>query len=204
MLKIALLFKYIENMLSRILFVLLLNPLLLFSQTKAGGNCIESIKLYTSFKNYENNQANDSICLSGKSKKFSIFYNKLVLKDGQNKRKYAHGSLWGYQKGNDLFRYFDKTTTFGTYGYHKIIDTAGLIIYSKKESGGYRMSSTYKLYFYSKDLNSPLKKLTIKNLEADFPNPEFIAELKKLKKLSVTQADSNLKINDIYNKFYKH
>lgn len=190
-------------MLSKVLFVLLLNPLVLLSQTKAAENCIESIKLYTTYKNYENNQTNDSICLSGKSKKFSIFYNKLVLKDGQNKRKYAHGSLWGYQKGNDLFRYFDKNATFGTYGYHKVIDTEGLIIYSKKESGGYRMSSTYNVYFYSNDLNSPLKKLTVKNLEADYPNPDFINGLKNLKSLPDKGINSNTMINDIYNRFYK-
>ena len=186
-------------------FLLVLSPAFIFAQGHVKEiDCVNNIKLYKSYEDYSKGKVLDSACLSKQGNELEKYWGRIVLKKEKEKKKYSHGSLWGYQKGNDLFRYFDKTTTFGTYGYHKIIDTAGLIIYSKKESGGYRMSSTYKLYFYSKDLNSPLKKLTIKNLEADFPNPEFIAELKKLKKLSVTQADSNLKINDIYNKFYKH
>ncbi|MCT4317804.1 hypothetical protein CMT34_17435 [Elizabethkingia anophelis] len=186
----------------KIFFIVLLSPLLGLSQSK-GANCLEAATIYQSYRDYLNGRPVDSTCLSNKGNNISIFYNKLTLKDGKLKRKYKHGSLWGYKKGNDVFRYYDKASTFGTYGYHKIIDQNGLVIYSKKESGGYRMSSTYTVHFYSKDLDSPLKKLTIKNLKTDFPDPSFIAELEKLKSLTEKDDNAGFEINNIYRKYYR-
>lgn len=67
-----------------------------------------------------------------------MYYNKLTLKHGQQTSKFSRGSLRGYQKGENVFRYFDYGTTFWTYGYYKNIVSSGLIIYSKYERGGYR------------------------------------------------------------------
>lgn len=187
-------------MLWRLFFLVLLSPFIAVSQVNATTeNCVEKIKLYTTYQDFRSSTTTDSVCLSVKNNKFSVFYNKLTLKDGGKKRKYAHGSLWAYQRGDDVYRYFDEATTFGTYGYHKILDQSGLIIYSKKESCGYRMSSTCTYYFYSKDLQSPLKKLNLKNLKKDFPNASFIAEAEKLEELTERDEKSgNFKINNVY------
>ncbi|GGE19054.1 MULTISPECIES: hypothetical protein [Sphingobacterium] len=188
-------------MLLTILFMALLNPAKAESQTRASEYCTDNVKLYKSYSEYSEGKFIDSICLSVRKHKFSVYYNKLILKDEQQKSKFSHGSLWGYQRGEDVFRYFDKGTTFGTYGYHKIIGSNGLIIYSKYERGGYRYASrTY--YFYSKDLNSPLERLSVKNLEKDFSNPSFISEVKALKSLTESDSKGNLMINVIYNKYY--
>ncbi|MGJ1361135.1 hypothetical protein ACR79B_07390 [Sphingobacterium spiritivorum] len=185
-----------------ILLIAFLNPAKAESQTRASEYCTDIVKLYKTYSEYSEGKFDDSICLTDKKHKFSVYYNKLTLKHGQQKSKFPHGSLWGYQRGNDLFRYFNKGTTFGTYGYHKIIGSNGLIIYSKYERGGYRYASrTY--YFYSKDLNSPLEKLTIKNLEREFPNASFISEVKALKSLTESDSMGNLMINVVYNKYYE-
>lgn len=183
------------------MFLILLIPIFTFSQVKDVVKCNEGIKLYKSFIDYSNNISIDSICVSDKRQKFSIFYNKLTLKEGQQKRKYANGSLWGYKRGNVTFRYFDKGTTFGTYGYHKVIDHQGLIIYSKYERGGYKVPS-HTYYFYSKDLNTPLERLTLKNIERDFPDSLFTIEVKKLVSLIELDSIGGLRINRIYNKYY--
>ncbi len=184
-----------------ILLIDFLNPVRAESQTRGSEYCMDYVKLYKSYGEFSEGKFIDSICLTGKKNKFSVYYNKLTLKHGQQKSKFPNGSLWGYQRGNDLFRYFNKGTTFGTYGYHKIIGSNGLIIYSKYERGGYRYASrTY--YFYSKNLNAPLEKLTIKNIESDFSNTSFISEVKALKNLTESDSKGNLMINVIYNKYY--
>lgn len=193
-------FSY-KIMLLTILLITFLNPAKAESQTRASEYCTDNVKLYKSYSEYSEGKFIDSICLSVKKHKFSVYYNKLVLKDGQQKSKFSNGSLWGYQRGENVFRYFDKGTTFGTYGYHKIIGSNGLIIYSKYERGGYRYASrTY--YFYSKDLNAPLERLSVKNLEKDFSNPSFISEVKALKSLTESDSKDNLMINIIYNRYY--
>lgn len=183
------------------LLMAFLNPSKAESQTRAAEYCRDNVKLYKSYSEYREGKFIDSICLSVKKHKFRVYYNKLTLKHGQQKSKFTHGSLWGYQRGENVFRYFDKGTIFGTYGYHKIIGNSGLIIYSKYERGGYRYASrTY--YFYSKDLNTPLEKLSVKNLEKNFNNPSFISEVKALKSLTKSDSKGNLIINTIYNKYY--
>lgn len=189
--------------LSSILLISILSSNQTFSQIQPSYKpCIDIVKLYKSYQEYNDNLYSDSICLSEKKSKLSVFYNKLTIKDQKKKRKYPHGSLWRYKQGEDLFRFFDKINIFGAYGYHKVIGTNGLIIYSKKESGGYRMSSTYLVYFYSKDLSTPLERLSIKNLEKHFPNPSFINEVKTMKNLFESDTKGNLAINSIYNKYY--
>lgn len=165
-------------------------------------NCYEILKLYESYQNFLDDSYTASMCLSDKSNKFNSYYNHLILKECKKiKKKYSHGSLWGYKKGPDLYRYFDMGTAFGTYGYHKVIAQNNLIIYSKYESGGYRAASqTY--YFYSISLNSPLKKLNIENLEIDYPNSSFVDELKGLENLTEKDNNSNLKIDVIFDKYF--
>lgn len=188
-------------MLLTMLLMAFLKPAKAESKTRASEYCTDNVKLYKSYSEYSEGKFIDSICLSVKKHKFRVYYNKLVLKDGQQKSKFLHGSLWGYQRGDDVFRYFNKGTTFGTYGYHKIIGSNGFIIYSKYERGGYRYASrTY--YFYSKDLNAPLERLSVKKLEKDFSNSSFISEVKALKSLTQSDSKGNLMINIIYNKYY--
>lgn len=167
----------------------------IFSQPESDSSA--TIRLFKDYQDYLAASPLDTISLE-EGNKLSIGYNTLVIKQGNQKRKYNHGSLWGYQNENDLYRFYDQGTAFGLYGYYKVIDQDGLVLYSKKESGGYRMSSTYVNYYYSKDLTSPIKKLSIKNLKMDFLNLAFIAEIKGLENL---EKDSG-EINKIYRKYY--
>jgi len=190
-------------MLKQLFFLALLYPQFILAQSKQA-NCIKYIELYQTYQDLVDNKPKDLLCLSDPKNKYSTFYNKLVLKDGKQKRKYNNGSLWGYKEGSITYRYFDENKTLGTYGYHKVISQIkGFVVYMIKESGGYRMSSTNYYYYYSKDLKTPLKRLNIKNIEIDYPYPEFIREVRNLERLSDTDASSNLMINEIYKKFFK-
>ncbi|MDV4069976.1 hypothetical protein CMT34_17440 [Elizabethkingia anophelis] len=193
-------------MLLRFLFLISLYPTLALGQPK-NTDCVESVNLYQTYQNYTEGDSIDSICLSDKKNKILVFYNKLVLKElGKKNRKFPHGSIWGYKKGSDLFRYFDAGTMFGTYGFHQVVgQNHGLIIYVKKENCGYVgavSTSTCSYYFYSKDLTTSLKKLTVENLETDYPNPSFLEEVKGLKSLKEKGANSALKINQIYKRYF--
>ena len=57
-------------------------------------------------------------------------------------------------------------------------------------------------YFYSKDLNSPIKSLVIENLEKDFQNADFINEVTKLKSLTAKIGDT-FEINNLHKKYYR-
>jgi predicted adenine nucleotide alpha hydrolase (AANH) superfamily ATPase len=47
-----------------------------------------------------------------------------------------------------------------------------------------------------------LKKLTVENLETDYPNPSFLEEVKGLKSLEEKDTNSALKINQIYKRYF--
>lgn len=160
-------------------FLLLFTPAILFAQEKEI-DCINSIMLYKSYEGYSEGKVFDSACLSKQGNELKKYWGRLVLKKDEEKKKYSHGSLWGYQEGETLYRYFDDGKTFGVvYGYLELVDSDGLFIYIFREGYNFGIKGTHKIhYHYSSSLDAPIKKLTLSNLESDIQNSNFIEDVK--------------------------
>jgi hypothetical protein len=182
-------------------FLLSLYPTFILAQDSS--NCSEKLKLFSSYQLYLNNKPVDSICLSNSQNRLNKYWGRIVIKEKDQKRKYIHGELWGFQQGEKLFRYFDEGKKWGgAYGYLELIEASGIYVFAFREKYSY-FKGTYKThYYYSKDLESTLKKLTVENLETDYPNPSFLEEVKGLKSLEEKDTNSALKINQIYKRYF--
>lgn len=186
----------------RTIFISVLGILFLcFSITeKQSTECKKWGGVYKTPNSYLQKQLSDSVCLAQKGN--SIYQgslNKIVIKSGKEKSTFNPGDIFAYFDGENSYRYFETTGAMSPYGYFKIEDTLGLTIYSQKHRS-YRHSST--AYYYSKDINSTIKLLTVSNLEQDFKNDEFINEIKKLKNLTDKSGDT-FEINIAYKKHFR-
>ena len=166
-------------------------------------SCPESVKTFTSYEDYTQNKFVDSLCLSVKKNKFFVNSQKLVLKENGKKTKHLAGSLWGYSKGNTLFRYYDEDVFFANFGYFEVINQNGFILYAREEIIS-NLIIYSRFYYYSTNLTSPLKTLSLKNLQIDFPNESFIREVEASKILDdYEKKDEDVKaINAMYKKYY--
>jgi hypothetical protein len=122
-----------------------------------------------------------------------------LIRDGK-KSKLSYGDLSGYYK--DGFRYRahgNKKKFFESYGYYKVLDDSGLIIYSKR-------STTHKTagrlwFYYSFSIDSPIRSLTPASLREDFAEyPEFLdlAIAAHKNGTIVTNVNDALLINTLY------
>lgn len=166
-------------------------------------DCKKWAGIYKTFSNYTQKQYSDSVCLDikGNSVYQGSLYN-LILKSNRQKTTFNPGEVYGYFDGENTFRYFETNGAMSPYGFFLIKDTSGLIIYSQKHHS-YRHSSTG--YYYSKTMNDTIKILNIKNLETDFANMTFLAEVKglveSLKNKNTEKAMVSIReINAIYKK----
>jgi hypothetical protein len=102
--------------------------------------------------------------------------NAIVVKDENGKKKYPFESVVGYSYKGELFRAYGKKSTFGNYGYFKVEDQSGLIIYSHPVY--VPKSGVVQAYYYSLSTFDPIKELNRKNLMQDFAlNREMVAFL---------------------------
>ena len=102
--------------------------------------------------------------------------NSLVVKDENGKKKYPFENVVGYSYNGELFRAYGKKSTFGNYGFYKIEDQSGLIIYSHPVF--VPKSGVVQAYYYSLSYHSPIKELSRKNLMQDFVfNKEMLSYL---------------------------
>lgn len=174
---------------------------LCFSFTeKQPAECKKWGGIYKTSNSYLQKQPSDSVCLEQKGN--SIYQgslNKIVIKSGKEKTTFNPGDVFAYFDGDNTYRYFETTGVMSPYGYFKIEDTLGLTIYSQKHRS-YRHSST--VHYYSKDINSTIKLLTVSNLEQDFKNEDFINDIKKLKTLTEMSGDT-FEVNIAYKKHFR-
>jgi hypothetical protein len=166
-------------------------------------SCIETVKIFRTYKDFASKKSNDNLCLDNKKNKVRINYNFITLKKGNSKNTYSNSQLWGYQNANEIFRLYDPGTSWGDYGYVRVLenDQSGLVIYSKKERY-YSSFGTREHFFYSKDLESTIKKLSFENLKADYQNPDFIQQISLMDNLTEKDNDGNYKIYKIYRRYY--
>lgn len=152
------------------LFIILISKSNIYCQCSKNGGIFYSIESYNARK------FDDSLCLDNpKNKIYEGSFNRLVLKSiDRTKKKYKYGEIFAYQKGNKLFVFQKQDKALDDYGFFPIMDTTGLIIYSRKES---RYRGTSLSFYYSIEIGARIKRLSIKNIKQDFDNDEFIKEI---------------------------
>ena len=76
--------------------------------------------------------------------------------------------------------------------FYKIEEAGGLVIYSSVFVSGDEI-------FYSTNLTSSIRRLTLRNLKEDFWNhPDFIAKVEKMKSRIADRNDNGFIIMDLY------
>lgn len=121
----------------------------------------------------------------------------LVVYRGPEKAKFKFREVFGYVDKGERYRKFGEIKFFTEYGYAKILDDRGLILYSA-------MYASHKVgrihYFYSLSKDSPIKYFSKRNLKKDFANnTEFLQAIEKLRFRDYgTQTDGRYLINNLY------
>lgn len=162
-------------------------------------SCLEMVKIYKNYQDFSNEKFHDKLCLDDKKNKISINYNFITLRLGNIRHTYSNDEIWGYQKGNEIFRFYNQGIFWEDYEYVRVLekDKSGLVIYSKKERY-YSSFNSREHYFYSKNLESPIKKLSLKNLKEDYQNSDFIRQILLLDNLMEKDNNGNYIIDELY------
>lgn len=110
--------------------------------------------------------------------------------------KFAHGTIYGISECGSIYRYSPGGKDLNAQeDFYKIEEAGGLIIYSSLFISGDEI-------FYSTSLTSSIRRLTLENLKEDFEDyPDFIAELKKMKRQAESLAardKDGFRIMDLY------
>ncbi len=159
--------------------------------------CAHKAGVFFSLEAFLSNTYSDSICLDNNNSKIKQGNNQLIiLTSPAGKKTYKLAELIGYFDGKNKFKYFyDEKSEDAYFGYFKIEETKGLIIYSQWYIHG------GPIFFYSKDFESPIKLLNKRNLEKDFTKEEFVKELNPLADMQ-NKKKVALQVNVVYEKFY--
>jgi outer membrane pore protein E len=175
--------------------------------SKSPGDETEWAGVYKTYEDYLARRFYDSIPINvAKNKIYVGSFDRVVLKTNERKTSYKLGSIYGFYDGKNLRRYRETKSQWEDFGYFTVRETNGLVLYSQVQSG-YKGTQQTEFY-YSIDLNSPIKSLTVKNFFADFQNSAFTEEVKKkvdrLTNMSQEKWSVTLKeINEIYRKYFK-
>ena len=161
-------------------------------------SCKSKAGVYLNSVAFDSNTFTDSIFLNNKMDRITMGNNSIIKlnskKNGQ--KRYEPGDIFGYSDGTNKYRFFyDDKNEGGPFGYFKLEEINGLLIYSQWALHGGTS------YFYSKDLDSPIKELLKKNLDRDFPNEDFSREVLSLKNLNKNK-EAVTKLKAIYLKYY--
>jgi hypothetical protein len=113
--------------------------------------------------------------------------NIVLIRNGK-KTIYRHDAIFGYYYNGSKYIGFGKHKNwFSDVGFYKIEDEGVLIIYSEP---GYRQNADHVFYFYSRQLDSPVRRLTFRHLRSDFKeNQAFIDSLRKYRHTAKDRLD---------------
>jgi hypothetical protein len=156
--------------------------------------------VYLTEQDFSNNVLTDYSLTDDENYLVERFSKKVEVSRNGIKRVYRFGAIYGYLKDGIKYRsYGSSTKFFSDYGYYKVIDDSGLIIYAKKSSG--HKSGGRLWYYYSNSLTSPLKLISKRNLRKDFNDRPYFLELvaKSVKSREyLVEVEGKLLINQIY------
>lgn len=121
----------------------------------------------------------------------------LVVYRGPEKAKFKFREVFGYVDKGERYRKFGEIKFFTKYGYAKVLDDRGFIMYSATYAS-HKVGRIH--YFYSLSKDSPIKYFSKRNLKKDFANSTgFLQAIEKLKfREYATQIDGKYLINDLY------
>ena len=162
--------------------------------------------VYKTFEDFLSRHFYDSIPINVMKNKIYVgSFDRVVLKTAERKTSFKLGTIYGFYDGENLHRYRQTKSSWEDYGYFTVRETDGLVLYSQAQTG-YKGTNQTRFY-YSTDLNSPIKSLSIKNLLADFQSPLFIEQVKKpvdrLTNMSQGKWSRSLKeINEVYRAYF--
>lgn len=144
----------------------------------------------------QNTIVNEHITNASNNLSIDIRSNLVVTRNG-NQTVLPYGSIAGYYKNGSRYRAYGKRKS--SYGFFKIVDDSGLIIYSRRVSTP--KTGVHTWCYYSTSIDSPIRSLTAQNLRKDFnDNPGFVeAAIKAMKTRSLMEtSEGRTKINELY------
>ena len=181
-------------------FILLMSSMMMLSQT----SCDKYGKLFKDYQSYINGKAVDSLCLDNKLNRLEVTPLTISIESEKNRsKKYkSDGSIWGVSRGDEFFRFVEKSSFFDYGKFIKVIyKSDGFVLYSICEMDTYGLNLNIE-YFYSLGINNTVKKLKVKNIEEDFPNPIFLVEAKKLYNLYDQDMNGKYLLAKLYEENY--
>lgn len=99
-----------------------------------------------------------------------LLFNKYVVKVVENgeAHKYFKWDIYGYKnKKNQSFRFFNEKS-------YRIVDTTSFVMYAREENIVRGKEKTRETkYYFSKNAESRIVPLTIRNLKMAYPNRDF-------------------------------
>jgi hypothetical protein len=159
-----------------------LSLFLAMSNLLSGQNdCGQKALVYKDYNGFTTAKAIDSLCVDDHN---TIKFNgvNLILTQHDGSRKYKNGSVWGFSRGDALFRYIDQKKPAGYRWFAAVLNDKGLVLYSNTEPDVTGLSLKIE-YFYSLGLDGDVRNLTMKNLESDFAGTGFLKQVKSLDRL---------------------
>lgn len=110
---------------------------------------------------------------------------RLKTKSGEVETVYKPGDIWGFVLKGELYRYYEpkrqKEVDWEFKLYYKVIYNKEVVVYSVSHIGTLPTEDNYTSFYYSADLTSEIKKVSDKNLTADFSDkPQLVNLIKKL------------------------
>ena len=165
-------------------------PVGAFSKDRSNG-------IYFTMDDLKHNRiANQRITNAQNDLRIDFRNNLIVVREG-NQTLLRYGTIAGYYKNGCRYRAYGKNKS--TYGFYKVVDESGLIVYSRRVSNPKTGGHTW--CYYSKTIDSQIRSLTAKNIRLDFhDNPGFIkAVFAAMKSSSLMDTnDGRTKINELY------
>lgn len=163
--------------------------------------------VYNTLEDYSANRLSNEIDLSDKKNSFTEGRNLvLVIKQGKSKTKINFGEVFGYYNQGDKYRALSKTENKRHYGYLKVLDESGLVLYSKSKLV---YKSPHVDYYFSKTPTGLIHNLTLENLKKEYAEfPDFLKMVTKLQRdnqneLHKQDEQGNYRINIIYSETIK-
>ncbi|SKC83603.1 efflux RND transporter permease subunit [Ohtaekwangia koreensis] len=126
----------------------------------------------------------------------------IVIHSMEGIELFNYESVYGYTNNTNRYRAFGKKGILSFYGYYKIIDTTGIVLYSRKIY--HRKGGPAENYFFSKSIHDQVYPLTLRKLKKTFQgNPTFIGKIRpvfRVPRSALIEKDSTGKtrLNKIY------
>jgi|GEM_PF-3810217 len=138
-------------------------------------DCKNQGGVYKTYQDFKQDKLSNVVCLELSANRiYKSPTDKIVIKSDATTVKYKSGEIFAYFDGSKLYRFHDRIRGEASKGYFQIVDSSGLILYSRKSRS---YNHTVTRYYYSKTMESSVRKINLKNMGNDFPDSLFLKEI---------------------------